>query len=628
MAQNLSRHFLQRKVNVVMRPFVEQLEKRLVMATGWHNAVVPYDVDGSNTVQASDVLLVVADLKTKGVRTLGIRPAASTEPLCDVNNDNRMTAQDALLVVAGLKNYLANALSIEVGLDANSDLNGNQVVLKPQVTYRGTTLPYTTVRIEALRTEAAEAAEPGLAAQTVVADGQGKFQFQLTLSAAINHLKFTARDPRARTQSTERVLRLGDVVAEWNAELLEAVRETTAPSSVVPGLLIKPPPPLVAKQLAMLHTAMFDAINAISHRYTSYALNIDKQTGASEIAAAATAAHRVASALYDLPFHIAKWDLTLAESMATIADGPAKTLGIEVGRQAADAILAMRANDGSASTWNYVSQNLPGTWRPTLPDFAPPTLPQWPHVTPFVMEWAGEYRPEAPPDLSSADYAAAVDQVMRLGAATSSERTADQTVIAGFWADGGGTVTPPGHWNSIAMDVVLAHSQPLIESARTLALLNLALADAGIASWDAKYAYDLWRPLDAIRQADTDGNLDTVANAAWTHLLGTPSFPSYTSGHSTFSAAAAAVLTAVYGDGYAFTTQADKGSTGQWPPADDVSGLAQRSFSSFQAAAQEAGMSRIYGGIHYNFDNTAGLMAGQAIGELVTGNALKPVSAG
>ncbi len=605
-----------------MRLKFEQLENRRLMVADWHNVILPFDVNNSGTVQANDVLLVVTDLNTNGFRDLGTRPAASTEPLCDVNGDNRMSAQDALALVAGLTLYTSSPLTIDVNLDAASDPNGNEVVLQPQVTYQGSTLPYTRVTIEAV--DAANALVP----QQVVSDSNGNFQFQVSLAEPINHLKFTANDPRERVKFTERVLRFGDVIAEWNAELLEAVRETTAPSSVVPGLLIKPPPPLVAKQLAMLHAAMFDAVNAINPQYEPYALNVAAQTGASEIAAAATAAHRVASALYSLPFHITKWDVTLAESLAMVPDGPAKTLGIEVGQQAADAILALRANDGSASTGNYVSQNTPGHWRPTAPNFAPATLPQWPGVTPFVMEWGGEFRPETPPDLNSAEYTAAVDQVMRLGSADSSERTADQTEIAKFWADGGGTVTPPGHWNSIAIDVVLTQENSLIESARTMALLNLALADAGIASWDAKYAYDLWRPFDAIRQADTDGNSQTIANPNWTPLLGTPSFPSYTSGHSTFSSAAAAVLSALYGNQFAFTTQADKGSTGLWPAPDDVSGLPVRSFISFQAAAEEAGISRIYGGIHYSFDNAAGLSAGNSIGQLVVNEALQPITVG
>ena len=590
------------------------------MAADWQNAANPFDVDNSGTVQALDLYLAANDFNVRGARTLAARPTNSTEPLCDVNGDNQISRQDVEALVTAINQYVSRSLTIGVNLSDASDKNGNEVVLRPQVVYEGTTLPYTRVRIAAVNSATA------VPAQQVIADAEGKFQFQLTLTTPINHIRFTAEDPRLRSKSTERLTNYGNVIAEWSAEVLEAVRETTAPASTVPGLLIKPPPPLVAKQLAMIHVAMFDAINAINPQFDSYALDIAPQTGASEIAAAAAAAHRVASTLYALPTQITKWDATLAESLENIPDGPAKTLGLEVGRKAADAIIAMRANDGSAATSTYVSGTDPGDWQPTAPDFNPPTLPQWPQVKPFVMTTGNQFRSPTPPALTSTEYAAAVDQVMRLGSADSTERTTDQTAIAKFWADGGGTATPPGHWNAIADSFLLQRGSSLIESARTMALLNLALADAGISSWDSKFAFDLWRPIDAIREAATDGNAATIADSDWAPLLNTPSFPSYTSGHSTFSGAAAAVLTALFGNNVAFSTRADRGAAGIWPAPDDVTGLAIRSFGSFAEAAAEAGMSRIYGGIHFNFDNTAGQTAGNSVGQLVINTALKPLT--
>ncbi len=330
--------------------------------------------------------------------------------------------------------------------------------------------------------------------------------------------------------------------------------------------------------------------------------------------------------MFNVPAQVALWDATLAESLATVPDGVAKTQGIALGKQVATAMLALRANDGSAVTVNYVPGTVAGDWQPTAPDFSKATLPQWPDVTPFAITSGNEFRPVAPPALNSAEYAAAVDEVARLGAKDNSQRTADQTAIAKFWADGGGTATPPGHWNQIAADIGLKEGLSLVDQARALALLNLALADAGIASWDAKYAYELWRPIDAIRKADTDGNSATVANADWTPLLNTPSFPSYTSGHSTFSSAAAAVLTDIYGPNYAFSTTADRGAAGIWPAPKDITGLATRSFTSFFQAAEEAGISRIYGGIHFSFDNTAGQAAGRSIGETVVDTQLLPLA--
>jgi membrane-associated phospholipid phosphatase len=214
---------------------------------------------------------------------------------------------------------------------------------------------------------------------------------------------------------------------------------------------------------------------------------------------------------------------------------------------------------------------------------------------------------------------------MQLGSKTSTVRTLDQTAIANFWADGGGTFTPPGHWNRIAADTSLENNQSLIDSARTMVLLNVALADAGISCWDAKYHYDLWRPIDAIRKADTDGNPTTLQDALWTPLLVTPPFPAYTSGHSTFSAASARVLTRLFGEGYPFSTQLDQPTNSNQINFDPAKRVI-RSFNGFDQAAEEASMSRIYGGIHFIFDGQEGLSAGYSIGDLVFSTKLRPMS--
>lgn len=204
-----------------------------------------------------------------------------------------------------------------------------------------------------------------------------------------------------------------------------------------------------------------------------------------------------------------------------------------------------------------------------------------------------------------------------LGAATGSTRTADQTEIAYFWVDGPGTASPPGHWNRIAQTVSASMSLNVEENARLFALLNLTEADTGIATWDAKRAYDFWRPMYAINTASADGNGDTLEDAAWAPLIPTPSFPAYTSGHSGFSGAAAEILALYFGtDNIAFTTDSESpflapGTT--------------RSFSSFSEAAEEAGMSRIYGGIHWSFDNTDGLDLGANVADNVFNNYFQPV---
>jgi hypothetical protein len=228
------------------------------------------------------------------------------------------------------------------------------------------------------------------------------------------------------------------------------------------------------------------------------------------------------------------------------------------------------------------------------------------------MRKATDFRPAAPPLCDTKAFAEALEEVKLLGGRHSSVRTAEQTEIAHFWADGEGTVTPPGHWNRIAQSVAESRRLSLGENARLFALLNLALADAAILCWDCKYHFDYVRPVTAIRRADHDGNPDTWSDPTWTPLLATPPFPSYTSGHSSFSAAAAAVLAELFGDNTRFITTSD-----------DLPHV-RRSFASFSAAAAEAGRSRIYGGIHFEFDNREGQKTGAALGQYVARNFIGP----
>jgi hypothetical protein len=272
----------------------------------------------------------------------------------------------------------------------------------------------------------------------------------------------------------------------------------------------------------------------------------------------------------------------------------------------------------------YTPGTAPGQWQRTFPDYFPPLLTQFPHVTPFAMTSPAQFRPGPPPALDSAEYAAAVDEVQRLGGFTSSERTEEQTEIALFWADGGGTFTPPGHWNQIAADVSLAKSTPLMENARLFAMLNVASADAGISCWETKYFYNLWRPIDAIRKADIDGNEATVAQPNWIPLIRTPNFPSYTSGHSTFSSAAATILNNVFGTNVSFSSTADDHTGFRERPLSNEQ-VVTRQFTSFDQAAEEAGRSRVYGGIHYQFESTVGKEVGHAIGDWVIDHYFRPL---
>src|SRR5207248_1162009 len=223
--------------------------------------------------------------------------------------------------------------------------------------------------------------------------------------------------------------------------------------------------------------------------------------------------------------------------------GQSQTDGVTFGRAVGAAVIALRADDGSQRLVDYIPTDTnAGTWQPTPPSFADALLPQWATVTPFALSSPDQFRPAPPPALDSAAYAAALNEVEAKGRATGSTRTADETQIALFWADGAGTATPAGHWNQIAIQLSAAQGNSLSANARLFAELNVALADAAIASWDAKYDYGEWRPITAIQHADIDTNTQTQADPGWTPFIVTPNFPTYVSGHSTFSGAAEIVL--------------------------------------------------------------------------------------
>jgi hypothetical protein len=392
-----------------------------------------------------------------------------------------------------------------------------------------------------------------------------------------------------------------DVVTDWNTAALNAIRTE------------RTPPPRASRALAILHASIYDAVNGLTRTHAAYHVRHGAPAGASKEAAAIAAGHEVLVALFTNANAIASFDTLRAAGLAAIPEGAQKASGVAWGKSVADEILNWRAADGSleAATAPAPAFTGPGYWTPT--SLQAYLLPGWGMVAPFSMVGGGMFRPEGPPSLDSAKYAAAFNEVKSLGSATSTTRTADQTEIALFWADGAGTETPPGHWNHIAQDVAAARHNTMEQNSRLFALLNIAMADAAICAWDAKYFYDFWRPMTAIRQAIADGNAATTPEAGWTSLIATPPFPDYVSGHSNFSAAAATVLAFFYRtDRVAFTTGSDF-----------LPGV-RRNFKSFSAAAREAGMSRVYGGIHFRFASDDALVAGVAIGAWTFTQHLRP----
>ncbi|GAB3988434.1 vanadium-dependent haloperoxidase [Actinoallomurus acanthiterrae] len=385
----------------------------------------------------------------------------------------------------------------------------------------------------------------------------------------------------------------GNVVIDWNRTLLTIVRSPqTKQSHVHP-----------TRNFAIMSAAVYDAVNAISRAHPVYGIALTAPRDASRPAAAAEAAHDTLVALY--PERKAELDRQLTADLAAIPAGHAKQEGIRVGSQAAHGILALRAHDGAdAVPPPYTTTGRPGDYRPTPPGFKPPEFTGWGKVTPFLLTTGHQFRPAAPPALSSSDYAAAVNEVGSVGAAHSTTRTAEQTTLAKLW-----TAPIQNYWYDIAQQVALARQSDLDQSADMFALLNLTIADATIGVYDAKYTYRFWRPITAIRLAE--GNPRIKRDPTWTPLVPTPPDPSYPGMHSAISTAAATVLTAFYGDRNAFTLTSPAAPGGAPPYANRYTG--------FSATATEAGLSRIWGGVHTRLDHQAGNGLGAAIGRYTLG---------
>jgi hypothetical protein len=294
-------------------------------------------------------------------------------------------------------------------------------------------------------------------------------------------------------------------------------------------------------------------------------------------------------------------DRLLAGELATIPASEAKQDGIRVGHDAALHTLAIRSHDGSGAAPSVLTPGTdPGDYQLTPPLFAQPVFTHWPKVTPFVLHDADQFRPAAPPIVTSAAYATAVNEVKSLGQDVSTRRTPDQTLTAKFWA-----APIWNYWNEIAQRAALAHGTDLLRTASLFANLNLSFADSAIAFYDAKYTYQLWRPVTAIREAATTGNPASIADPTWTPLATTALDPSYPGAHSTISAAGASILSRFFGDHDRITVTSEV-----------VPGVF-RTFDGYHDVAVEAGMSRIFAGQHTRIDHVAGLRLGSDVADLV-----------
>jgi hypothetical protein len=387
-----------------------------------------------------------------------------------------------------------------------------------------------------------------------------------------------------------------DAVLDWNAIALR----TTAAGPF--------DPPLETRSLAMVHLSMFEAVNSITREFRPYLASASAPAGASAEAAAAAAAHRVLVRLY--PAQQPALDAALAETLAPLPSA-ASSDGIGVGVAAADRLLAARADDGAdeAVRAEFTPRSGPGSWVPTPPAFRPALDPGWGLVTPFLLESADQFRPKPPPPLASARYAADFAEVRELGAAVSTSRTQAQTDLARLWV-----TTAPQVWNPVARQAAIARGLETTEAARLLALLNLAGADAFIASWNAKFLHEQWRPVTAIRAAEDDGNPDTAADPEWTPLLVTPPFPDYVAGHAVYAGAAARVLADVLGEPPGIFLAVTS------PTAPGV----QVTYATFEAIADGVVDARVWGGVHWRTSCTEGKRVGEKIGRYAVRRFLRP----
>ena len=405
----------------------------------------------------------------------------------------------------------------------------------------------------------------------------------------------------AQTIDTGKNLGAEDVVLQWNRVLKETLS--------TPGL--HPATIMPVRSYAMMHAAMFDAVNSIDGSHTAYLIDVPASRNSSIEAAAAQAAHDVLAAMY--PARAGVFQIELAASLEGIDQYRAEQ-GIRVGQLVAERMLAARSNDGwNATPSAYSLPSTPGNWQPTPPANSAATFTHYPAVTPFGIQSATQFAPNPPPTMTSAEYAVAFNEVKEIGSATSTTRTADQTQAARLWAN---VNTPTNFlfvWNNVARTVSVERGSTTVEKARLFALTNIALHDALQTAFASKFEHGLWRPVTAIRRADEDGNPNTEPDPAWSSLIGTPPYPSYAGNMATIGTSQSTVLAMFFG-------RDDIRFSHTWEGA----GGATRSYAGFGAMANEQERARVWGGIHFTFDNVAGQSIGRNVGGYIFQNLMRP----
>jgi hypothetical protein len=377
-----------------------------------------------------------------------------------------------------------------------------------------------------------------------------------------------------------------DVITDWNEKVVTA------------GVKASQAPFVHTRSAAIVHVAMFDAVNSIERRYMPYRVQLSAAPGTSREAAAAAAAHFALVRLY--PDQAKDFDAYYQASLAAVPDGEPKSKGVQLGEQVAAEILALRAKDGANAPNTYRPYTVAGIYVPT----ALPVATGWGQVTPFTLKEGSQFRPPAPVSLQSAQWAKDCDEIKKMGAKIGSGRTAEQTDIARLW----------GLHNPVARQLAATKTLDIVDDARLFALYAMAMADSYIAVFDTKYTYNFWRPVTAIRNADIDGNDATERDPVWEPFIPTPMHPEYPCAHCINSAAGAAVLEAFFGDAVpAFSLTS--------PTAPGVT----RRFSRLSDYVSESINARVYDGVHYRTSGEVGAAMGRKIGEYSVQNFLKPI---
>ena len=386
-----------------------------------------------------------------------------------------------------------------------------------------------------------------------------------------------------------------DTIPDWNLTTAETLQTAKAGSGLAQS-----------RVHAMVHGAMFDAVNAVERRYHSYAADLEAPPSASQDAAAAAAAYSVLAYLY--PLQKNTLDAALAASLAGVQDGPAKVDGVALGKAAAEKMLALRRDDRMSEKASYAPKSGPGAYQ--LPANANPIGAQWGSVKPFTLKSIQDFRFPGPPALTSARYAQDFNEVKAVGGKNSTQRTAEQTAIATLWEP-----TSPLTYNAVLRAMPELKQKNIVEQARVFALMNMAGSDALIVGWRDKYLILFWRPETAIRNADSDGNDATTADAAWEGLRSPfPAHPEYPSGHALFTGVAETVLRDFFGT--------DRMTVTVINPGEKIT----RTFKSFSEIAKSVEDARVWAGIHFRSADIDGTEMGRRIAEYALKNCMRPIA--